>query len=312
MRPDPGHAPEVLDQRAVRRAFGRAAATYDSAAVLQREVGGRMAERLDVVKIAPAAILDAGCGTGDALPPLAARYPAARRIALDVAHAMVVLARERHAPQRSAIARVASVLRGREAAPPWFVTADIASLPLASASVDLVWSNLALQWLNDLPAAIAELHRVLRIGGLLMFSTLGPDTLQELRGAFRAADARPHVSRFVDMHDIGDMLVHAGFADPVMHMERITMTYRDPAAMLRDLKLLGATNAAQARSRGLFGRERFRKAIAALDAMRVDGTIPATFEVVYGHAWKVEPTRTREGHAIVRVQKARGRGEGLA
>jgi len=305
MRPDATErTADALDTRAVRRSFARAAATYDSAAVLQREIGARMAERLDVVRIAPTAILDAGCGTCDALPVLAQRYPAAQRIALDVAHAMLALARERHAAHRSALARVTAALRRREADASWFVCADVASLPLASRSVDLVWSNLALQWVNDLPAAIAELHRVLRVEGLVMFSTLGPDTLQELRRAFRVADERPHVSRFVDMHDIGDMLVHAGFADPVMHMERVTMTYADPAAMLRDLKNLGATNAAQARSRGLFGRDRWQKAIAALEAMRVDGRIPATFEVVYGHAWKAAPSRTAEGHPIVRVQRA--------
>ena len=307
MQPDPTERiADALDSRAVRRSFARAAATYDSAAVLQREIGARMAERLDLVRIAPTAILDAGCGTGDALPMLAQRYPAAQRIALDVAHAMLSLARERHAVHRSALARVTSAFRRRDAEASWFVCADIAFLPLASRSVDLVWSNLALQWVNDLPVAIAELHRVLRIEGLVMFSTLGPDTLQEVRRAFRLADDRPHVSRFVDMHDIGDMLVHAGFADPVMHMERVTMTYADPAAMLRDLKSLGATNAVQARSRGLFGRERWQKAIAALEAMRVDGRVPATFEVVYGHAWKAAPTRTAEGHSIVRLQRATG------
>ena len=302
MRPDSlDDAPDALDQRAVRRAFARAARTYDSAAVLQREVGARMAERLDPVKLAPAVILDGGCGTGDALPVLATRYPAARRIALDLAHPMVVQARERHGEHRSRLARVASALRGRDTPAPLFVTADLIALPLASASVDLVWSNLALQWVNDLPRALAEIHRVLRVGGLAMFTTLGPDTLRELRLAFRGVDAHPHVSRFVDMHDIGDMLVHAGFADPVMHMERLTMTYRDPQALLHDLKHLGATNATQARSRGLFGRARWQKAIAALEAMRVDGRIPATFEVVYGHAWKAQPSRTAEGHAIVHL-----------
>lgn len=310
MRPDSSdQAPDALDPRAVRRAFARAARTYDSAAVLQREVGARMAERLDLIRIAPAAILDAGCGTGDALPGLAERYPSARRIALDIAHAMVAHAKERHGVRRSAFARVASVLRGDDAPAPVFVTADIGALPLAPASIDLVWSNLALQWVNDLPGAIAEMHRVLRVGGLVMFTTLGPDTLQELRAAFRSVDARPHVSRFVDMHDIGDMLVHGGFADPVMHMERVTMTYREPEAMLRDLKHLGATNATRARSRGLLGRTRLQKAIAALEAMRVDGRIPATFEVVHGHAWKAKATRTAEGHAIVRLERAPRRHE---
>ncbi|HZQ62981.1 MAG TPA: malonyl-ACP O-methyltransferase BioC [Casimicrobiaceae bacterium] len=309
MNPDPTHEdPEALDPRAVRRAFARAAATYDSAAVLQREVGARMAERLDVIRIDPRAILDAGCGTGDALPELGMRYPAAQRTALDIALPMASLARQRHGERRSAMARLAASLRGKEAPPVHFVAGDIAALPFAAASFDLVWSNLALQWVNDTGGALAELHRTLRVGGLLMFTTLGPDTLRELRAAFRRVDARPHVSRFLDMHDVGDLLVHAGFADPVMHMERLTLTYREPRAMMRDLKLLGATNASRARRRGLFGRERWQRALSALDAMRVDDRIPATFEIVYGHAWKAAPTRTAEGLPIVRLERGSRRG----
>lgn len=298
------HGPDALDARAVRRSFGRAARTYDEAAVLQREVGRRMAERLDVVKLVPAAILDAGCGTGEALGELAARYPAARRVALDIALPMLVAARARHPARASLWARLGSSWRTGPP-PPAFVAGDMAALPFGAAQFDLVWSNLALQWVNDLPRALAEFRRVLRVGGLAMFTTLGPDTLQELRAAFHDADSAPHVSRFADMHDIGDMLVHAGFADPVMHMERITLTYTEPVAIMRDLKSLGATNATLARRRGLFGRKRWTRAVAALERLRVDGRIPATFEVVYGHAWKAEPTRTPEGHPIVRVQRSR-------
>ncbi|MDQ6619966.1 MAG: malonyl-ACP O-methyltransferase BioC [Pseudomonadota bacterium] len=292
--------PDELDIAAVRRAFGRAARTYDSVAVLQREVGSRMAQRLDLVKITPEAILDAGCGTGDALPELGGRYPLSRRIAADIAVPMLEVARERHAPSASAFARLQSMWRRSAQGPLAFVAADVTRLPFAYGTFDLVWSNLALQWVNDLPLAFAELHRVLRVGGLAMITTLGPDTLQEVRKAFRSVDDAPHVSRFADMHDIGDMLVEARFADPVMHMERLTLTYSDPRALLRDLKLLGATNATHARGRGLFGRERWQRALAALDGMRVEGQIPATFEVVYGHAWKTEPTRTTEGLGIIR------------
>jgi len=304
MRPDATErTADALDARAVRRSFARAAATYDSAAVLQREIGARMAERLDVVRIAPTAILDAGCGTGDALPVLAQRYPAAQRIALDVAHAMLALARERHAAHRSALARVTAAFRRPEADASWFVCADIAALPLASRSVDLVWSNLALQWVNDVPRVLAEWRRVLKVGGLAMFATFGPDTLQEIRKAFARADGHTHVNRFIDMHDLGDMLVEAGFADPVMDMEKITLTYPDPAAMLRELKQLGATNATRGRPHGLMGRGRWMRMLRVLEAMRTDGTLPATFEVVYGHAWKGEPRRTAEGHPIVKLTR---------
>ena len=298
--------PAAVDPRAVRRHFARAAASYDAAAVLQREVGKRMIERLDVVRIAPAAILDAGCGTGDALPELAVRYPQARRVALDVALPMLDVARSRTAARRSVMKRLLAPLGAATGHEPSFVCGDVAALPFASGAFGLVWSNLTLQWVADLPRAIGELHRVLDVGGLVTFTTFGPDTLRELRAAFAGVDARPHVARFVDMHDVGDLLVHAGFADPVMQMEQLTLTYADAAAMLRDLKAIGATNATQGRTRGLFGRKRFARAVAALDAMRAgrgDGRIPATFEVIYGHAWKAAPRRTDDGRAIVRFER---------
>jgi malonyl-CoA O-methyltransferase len=304
----PASDPELPDPRAVRRAFGRAAATYDAAAVLQREVGTRMIDRLDVVKLVPSAILDAGCGTGDALGELAARYPGASRVALDIAMPMLTTARARSGVHQSMFARLAAGWRGRTVArSPAFVCADIGALPFAKSSFDLVWSNLTLQWVRDLANALAELHRVLAVDGLLTFTTFGPDTLKELRAAFSSVDAHPHVGRFVDMHDIGDLLVHTGFADPVMHMETITLTYAEPMALLRELKAIGATNAAAGRARGMMGRARFERMTAALASSARDGRIAATFEVVYGHAWKAERTRTAEGHAIVRVERKPGR-----
>jgi len=296
--------PSALDPRAVRRHFARAATSYDAAAVLQKEVGARMAERLDVVRLAPAAILDAGCGTGDALGELAARYPQAARVALDVAPAMLAAARAKAGARRSLVARLLAPVRGAASAGgPHFVCGDIAALPFAPATFDLVWSNLALQWVADLPRALAEFRRVLKVGGMLTFTTFGPDTLKELRAAFATVDGAPHVGRFADMHDVGDLVVQAGFADPVVQMECLTLTYVDPVAMVRDLKAIGATNAAAGRARGLMGRARWRRAMAALAAMARDGRIPATFEVIHGHAWKVAPTRTDDGLPIVRVER---------
>ena len=290
------------DTRAVRRAFARAAATYDGAAVLQKEIGARMAERLDVVRLAPGAILDAGCGTGDALPELAARYPKARRVALDLAQPMLERARARSREGSSALRRLLAPLTGHAGALPAFVCGDLTALPFPAAAFDLVWSNATLQWIDELPRALRECHRVLATGGLFTFTTFGPDTLKELRAAFAGVDAHPHVGRFVDMHDIGDLLAGSGFADPVMQMEYMTLTYPDALAMLRDLKAIGATNAARGRARGLMGRGRWQRALSALDAARSgpQGRIAATFEVIYGHAWKAAPTRTAEGHAIVR------------
>ncbi len=292
--------PDAVDPRAVRRAFGRAAATYAEAAVLQSEVGARMAQRLELVKLEPAAILDAGCGTGGAQAALATRYPKARRVALDLALPMLEATRG----SGSLLARLAGALRGAPP-PPDCVCGDIGALPFACGAFDLVWSNLALQWVNDLPGALAGCRRVLKVGGLLSFTTFGPDTLKELRAAFSGVDRHTHVSRFVDMHDVGDLLLQAGFDDPVMDMECITLTYADGEAMMRDLKAIGATNATLGRPRGLTGRDRWRRTLATLDAMRSDGRIPATFEVIYGHAWKAAPTATAEGLPIVRFERGR-------
>ncbi|HET9341071.1 MAG TPA: malonyl-ACP O-methyltransferase BioC [Casimicrobiaceae bacterium] len=303
--PRPLPDPRALDPRGVRRAFGRAAASYDGAAALQHEVGRRLAERLDVVKLVPSTILDAGCGTGDALGELAARYPGARIVALDAAAPMVAAARARWSRGRSLFDRLLGPLKGNAHAQPAFVCGDATAIPLRAASVDLAWSNLMMQWVDEPARAFAEFRRVLTVGGLLTFTTFGPDTLKELARAFAAVDGYTHVSRFVDMHDLGDMLVHAGFADPVMDMEMITVTYPSPAALLAELKAIGATNQTRGRPRGLTGRGRRRALDGALAALARDGRVPASFEVVYGHAWKGEPRRTAEGLAIVKVEKRR-------
>ena len=301
----PAPDPRDVDPRAVRRSFGRAAATYDGAAALQREVGARLAERLDVVKLVPATILDAGSGTGEAIGELSARYPSARVVALDAALPMLQQARARSTRGRSLLTRLLGPLGRGGASTPAFVCADATSLPLSGVCVELVWSNLMLQWVNDLPRAFAEFRRVLKVGGLLTFTTFGPDTLRELARAFARVDGHTHVGRFVDMHDLGDMLVQSGFADPVMDMELITVTYPSPAALLAELKSIGATNQTRGRPRGLTGRGRRAALEAALLTLARDGRIPATFEVVYGHAWKGEPKRTQDGLPIVKVERRR-------
>lgn len=278
----PGH----IDKDHARRAFGRAASSYDGMAVLQREVGARMAERLDLVKLMPDRVLDAGCGTGAETAALMKRYPKAEVLALDFAEPMLAQTRKRGGWWRK----------------PRCLCGDLESLPLADGSVDLLWSNLALQWVNDLGAAFAEAVRVLRPGGLFMFSSFGPDTLKELRGAWAAVDGASHVSPFIDMHDIGDQLVQARFADPVMDAEQLTLTYGDVRQLMADLKGIGAHNATAGRPRGLTGKARLQAMMAAYEHHRVDGRLPASYEVVYGHAWV--PTQKVGGAGEVHISPA--------
>jgi len=182
------------------------------------------------------------------------------------------------------------------------VCGDIEQLPLRSAAVGMVWSNLALQWVNDPPRAFAEFRRVLAPGGLLMFSTFGPDTLKELRAAYAGADRYTHVNRFVDMHDLGDMLVHAGFAAPVMDMEYMTLTYPEVRALMHDLKAIGAHNVTAGRRRGMTARATLAQVERNYEVSRRDGRLPATFEVVYGHAWAPLPRSTADGKTIIPIK----------
>lgn len=280
-----------IDKLAVRRAFSRAASQYDAAAVLQREVCNRMLERLDLVKLQPVRVLDAGCGTGWGTRQLSLRYPAAQVVALDIAYGMLQAARGNTGWWKKLFV----------GAKQHHLCADIEALPLAANSVELVWSNLAVQWMNDLPSAFRELHRTLKVDGLLMFSTFGPDTLKELRAAFAPVDGHSHVNRFADMHDIGDMLVEAGFAEPVMDMEMLTLTYDDVRAVMQDLKSIGAHNATAGRGNGLMGKAAWQQVMANYERFRRDGKLPATFEIVYGHAWKVQPKKSADGRAIIQT-----------
>lgn len=286
-----------LDRALLKRRFARAAAGYDEVSVLAREVARRMDERLDYIRIEPRRILDLGCGTGADLALLGKRYPAAQRIGLDLAPAMLAQARS----ETGLLERLRSF--GRRSGP-LLATADAAALPLGRGGISLLWSNLMLNWLTDPLPALREAHRVLEVGGLLMFSTLGPDTLRELRAALPATHGE-RVHRFIDMHDLGDALVQAGFSDPVMDMEIITLTYRDFDELLRDLRLSGSANAATSRPRGLGDKRGWQTARERLEALRRDGRLPATFEIVQGHAWKAEPRTTEDGRAVMRFQPRR-------
>jgi malonyl-CoA O-methyltransferase len=272
----------VLDKRRIRESFDAAAEGYDDAAVLQQEVGTRILERLELIKINPEVILDVGAGTGTLSQALGKRYKKSRVISLDLAPRMLQVARGRNSWLTTRF--------GNQG----FVCGDAEKLPIADNSVDLIFSSLALQWCGELEQAFAEFRRVLKPEGLLMFTTFGPDTLKELRHSWQAADAehRVHVNDFTDMHDVGDALLRAGLADPVMDVEHFTLTYPDAYQLMRELKTIGAHNVASERRHSLTGKSRLRNMVAAYEQLRVDGTLPATYEVVYGHAWG--PTQKRQ------------------
>ena len=263
-------SPYLLDRHKTRLGFERAAHTYDANAVLQREIGHRLTERLDLLKMPPETGLELGCGTGAISEHLLKRYKKARVIGLDLALNMVRKTRERGGWFRK----------------PHGICADVARLPLRAQSVDMVVSNLMLQWCNDLPAVFGELVNVLKPDGVLLFATFGPDTLKELRASWGKVDGFTHASRFADMHDVGDALLQAGFRDPVMDQETITLTYSEVRGLLRDLKGIGANNATQGRNQGLTGKARLQAFLQAYECFRWEnGLYPATYEVVYGHAW---------------------------
>ncbi|MFY9261652.1 MAG: malonyl-ACP O-methyltransferase BioC [Gallionella sp.] len=279
----------LIDKQQVRRSFSRAAKSYDAAAVLQREVCQRMLERLDYIRLQPTRVLDVGSGTGWGTRQLTAKYADAQVISLDIALGMLQLSRGQTSWWRKLLS------------PPPAVCADVEALPFAANSFEMVWSNLALQWCNDLPATIVDLHRILKPDGLLMFSTFGPDTLKELRRAFHGVDSHSHLNRFADMHDVGDMLSHGGFAEPVMDMEYLTLTYDDVRGVLHDLKAIGAHNATAGRGQGLMGKRAWARLVENYEQQRRDGKLPATYEVIYGHAWKVPPRVTKDGAAIIQT-----------
>ena len=287
---------QIFEQHRVRRAFDRAAKSYDEFAILQNVVCQRLLEKLDIVKISPRLILDAGTGTGSAIPGLFERYKKSQLVALDLSENMLSQ----------------SARHGRLFRSPLRVCGDIEKLPFANDSFDLVFSSLSMQWCNDLNAALLEAWRVLKPGGLFVFTTFGPDTLKELKQSWAAIDDDNHVNRFIDMHDIGDALLHDGFVEPVMEAEMMTVTYDSVDRLMRDLKAIGANVTAPsvrakptgeeagranaltaAGATGLTGKKVLQKLRDNYESFRQQGVLPASYEIIYGHAWK---SQTRAIH----------------
>ncbi|KAF0098788.1 MAG: malonyl-CoA O-methyltransferase [bacterium] len=293
-------------KRAIRRSFEAAAERYDEAAFLQHEVARRLDDHLDGMKIDPGMILDAGCGTGFGLSLLKARFPKARLLGLDLAHAMALHAAHGHAQAagwRTWLSRLTP-----HASRLTTLCADMERLPLRKDSLDMVWSSLALQWVVEPDITFREAHRVLKPEGLFLFATFGPDTLMELRAASADLDGHQHVNRFIDMHDLGDALVHAGFSNPVMEMERITLTYEALPGLLRDLKAIGAHTVLENRRAGLMGKTEWKRLADHYERYRRDGRLPATYEVVYGHAWAGRKDRLEDGRQVIQLKIAGKRG----
>jgi malonyl-CoA O-methyltransferase len=285
-------APTVFEPAAVARSFGAASRHYDAAAWLQTAVRNELLSRLDLLRETPRAILDLGAGTGLAAVAIKQRFRKATVTAADIAAPMLDVARR----------------RSRFWRPIRCTAADARALPFEDASFDLVFTNLMLQWLQPPDAALAEMRRVLKPGGLLLASSFGPETLQELRAAWAAADAGAHVNEFVDMHDLGSALHRAGFTEPVLDVDRHLRHYPDAGVLMRELKTLGAHNVHAARSRGLTGRQAFARMHAAYEAQRQGLGLPATWQVVYAVAWAATPAATHadNGEFLIAADTLRG------
>ncbi len=289
-----------IDVVAVKQQFSRRGG--QQAEFLYREISNRMQERLDYIRLSPAEVLDAGCGLGRDAEPLLQRYPDARYIGLDHAATLIASAQAAKAVPRAWLRRWRQHDDRHR-----FIVADLAQTGLAPESVDLVWSNLALHWHPAPHAVIDEWWRVLRTGGLAMFSSLGPASFQEVRQAVQAIGYQTALPAFVDMHDFGDLLNESGFSDPVMDQETLKLTYQDPKKLLKELSLMGG-NPSVGRHRGLLGRGWLTQLQEALEAQRKpDGKIHLTLEIAYGHAWRSGRRKSGANTAVVSVESIGGR-----
>ncbi len=262
--------PPRLDKRAIKKSFNRSASNYNQAAVLQHEVLSRLSERLDYINLKPSTILDIGCGTGKGIKKLTKHYSKAKVIGFDLAFNMLKQSKKEFG--------LFNKTR--------LINADMENLPIKDDSFDLIFSNLALQWVNDLEQTLKEFKRIGRSNGLLMFTTFGPNTLWELNESWHKLDKKPHVHRFIDMHDIGDILVGSGFAEPVMDSETIIMQYPNFKDVLIDLKNIGANNADKQRSKGLMTPHKFKRLENYYKEIGFkEEQYQASFEIIYGHAW---------------------------
>lgn len=275
----------------IARSFSLAAKTYDQHAFVQQEIGNRLLERLDYLKQKPEIILDVGAGTGRHTRDLQQKFPQSTIIGIDIAHGMAQFAKSKQSWQFWKNA-------------PQYLCADAENLPFANSSVDLIFSNFTLQWCTNLQRAFAEFKRILKPNGLIFFSTLGPQTLHELKASFATVDSYTHVNEFIDMHDIGDHLLNLRFNDPVIDMEMITIYYKSVKSLLKDLKGTGAHNVNKQRPAGCLSKQHYLQMIQAYQTFQhANGLIPASYEVIYGHAWQQRPSHlySEDDEGVIRI-----------
>lgn len=278
----------LLDEKKIAPRFNKAAKTYDQVAVLQRQVGMDLLERLQGIRCQPQSILDLGCGTGYIESFLKKAYPAAKIIGLDKASGMLIQAQYKE--------------KGQASSKTHWVGGYAENLPFSDHAFELVYSNLMLHWSVDFTKSLHEIRRVLKPGGLLLFSMVGPDTLQELRYCWAQVDDKPHVHLFVDMHDLGDNLLQVSFSDPVMDVDYFTLLYSKALILMKELKDLGVQNLAQDRQRGLTSKGSLQKLIKAYEAFRnAEGKLPATWEIIYGHAWAAEKKTAQNSFNEIKI-----------
>lgn len=283
------HIPSLpINNQHVIQQFNRRA-PLDNAQFLYGEIAQRMLSRLSYIRIDAQHVLDAGCGSGHGHDPLRSRYPDMNYTGVDHSPALLQVAEERYGKKPSLWDR----LRNRPQTPATFVQADMADTGLQAESQNLIWSNMALHWHPDPHLVFTEWRRLLRANGMIIFSTLGPGSMTELREALNNANSQTQTLSFVDMHDYGDQLLQHGFTDPVMDQETITLTYKTPEQLLEEVSVLGG-NAHSARRAGLVSKAWYQRLVDALNAQRhLDGTLHLTLEVAYGHAWRANMTRNQ-------------------
>ncbi len=264
------NSPKQFNKSELIANFNRCAREYDQFAEIQHEINRRLLEHLDLMRLQPSVILELGTATGYGIKLLKQRYRDATVIGVDFAEQMLLMQRKQAGWFKK----------------PVLVNADIANLPFLPQSVDLIVINLTLAWCDDLKQIFPQIRRLLKPEGVLLFATFGPDTLREIRQSWQDINTSLHVHEFIDMHDIGDLLVQAKFLDPVMEMEFLTLHYDRLENLWRDLQKTGMRNLRQDRSQGLLGKEKFRQFLRQYQTLKkTEDFFPVTLEIIYGHAW---------------------------